>query len=117
MIESRWSAAKASNRRKYGTSEHLFDTYLVEYVAYTHPLFSIFFHTCIHRRAVCSLMLPSAQTKTDTKTVIFITTTLIKLYLLAFKHMLKTHPPPPPHTHTQTNTLITDLTEKDKRYT
>ena len=36
----------------YGTSEHLFETYLVEYVAYTHPLFSIFFHTCIHRRAV-----------------------------------------------------------------
>ena len=53
------------------------------YVAYTHPLFSIFFHTCIHHRAECSLMLPSAQIKTDTKTVLFITR---NLHLVAFKH-------------------------------
>ena len=61
----------------------------------------------------------TAQTKTDTKTVIFITTNLIELYLVAFKHTLKKRPPPPPPTHTQLqiNKLITDLTEKDKRYT
>ena len=31
-IESRWSDTKASIRRKYGTTEHLFETYLVEYM-------------------------------------------------------------------------------------
>ena len=40
------------------TSGHLFETYLVKYVAYTHPLFSIFCHTCIHRRAVSYKPLP-----------------------------------------------------------
>ena len=62
-----------------------------------HLLFSIFFGTCIHRRAVCGLML--MLTKMDTKTVIFITTNLIKLYLMAYKHYVKkasTQPPPPP---------------------
>ena len=105
------------NNCMYGTSKHLFETYLAEYVAYTHPLFSIFFHTFIHCRAVCCLMLPSAQTKTRTKTVISITTN-DELYLVAFKHMLKkcllnTHT----HTHRplQINKLITDLTKKDKR--
>ena len=61
--------------------------------------------------------------KNGTKTVIFITTTLIKRYLLAFKHMLKTPPPPPPslslslslsltHTHTHTHTQTNKQTNK-----
>ena len=56
-------------------------------------------------------MLPSAQTKTDTKTVIFITTTLIKLYL---KHTLKKRPlpPPPPPPPPSRNMYVIKTTHK-----
>ena len=99
----------ARQRLMYGTSEHLFETYLVEHMRCTH----IHFLPCLYPSQISMRFNVSAQTKTDTKTVIFITTNLMKLCPVAFNHKLKKRP----LTHLRINKLITGLSENDKRYT
>ena len=86
-IESRWNVTKASIPRMYWTSEHLFETYCgvhTSNILHLRPYFCRVDH-----RVVRGL-------KTDTKTVIFITTNLIKRYLMVFKYTFK----PPLHPYT-----------------
>ena len=72
----------------YGTGKLLFETYLVE--CGIHASIILHFLPYLYPSQSSMRFNVTAQTKKDTKTVIFITTNLIKLYLAAFKHTLKT---------------------------